>query len=133
MIGKIRNYLYMGAVILLLIVVLSASISLYISNKKIANLKEVNDNLARELDIAKEQVYEMKLHTDTLNVSEKVTRDYVEKKNEIEDNMNSAKDKVYDAVINDPETCNWWNTPVPTTISSIFNGSSVLHGDKICN
>lgn len=133
MIGKIKNYLYIGSIILLLIVILITSISLYISNKKIENLKGVNDNLVRELSIIKEQVCEMKLRIDTFKVSEKVTQDYVEKKDEIEDNMNVIKDEVYDAIINDPETCDWWNTSVPDTISSILNGSSIMCRDKICN
>lgn len=133
MIGKIKNYLYIGSIILLLIVILITSISLYISNKKIENLKGVNDNLVRELSIIKEQVCEMKLRIDTFKVSEKVTQDYVEKKDKIEDNMNVIKDEVYDAIINDPETCDWWNTSVPDTISSILNGSSIMCRDKICN
>lgn len=133
MINKIKNYLYIGSIILLLIVILIMSISLYISNKKIENLKEVNDNLVRELSIIKEQVCEMKLRIDTFKVSEKVTQDYVEKKDKIEDNMNVIKDEVYDAIINDPETCDWWNTSVPDTISSILNGSSIMYRDKICN
>ena len=116
-----------------MIVISVISVSLHISNKKIENLKEANDNLVSELNIIKEQVYEMKLRIDTFKVSEKITQDYIEKKDEIEDNMNAIKDEVYDAVINDSETCNWWNTSVPDTISSILNGSSSMYGDEICN
>ena len=109
------------------------SICLYVSNKKIENLNGVNDNLIHELSIIKEQVHEMRLSLDALKLSEKVTQDYVEKKNEIEDRKDVLKEEVYNAIINNSETCDWWNAHVPDTISSILVSSSVMHRDQVCN
>lgn len=133
MIDKIKKYIYTGSVILFLVMILVMSICLYVSNKKIENLKGVNDNLIHELSVIKEQVNEMRLSLDALKLSEKVTQDYVEKKNEIEDRKDALKEEVYNAVINNSETCDWWNDHVPDSISSILVSSSIMHRDQVCN
>ena len=119
MISKIKLYSSIGGLTLLICVVLFVVTKLHYSKNKIKELQETNSHLSSELTIIKEQVKELRLRLDTIKVSEKVTDSYVEKKDEITTKRDKIKDEIQNVIVNEKEACDWWNTRVPDTISSV--------------
>ena len=133
MISKIKLYSSIGGLILLICVVLFVVTKLHYSKNKIKELQETNSHLSSELIIIKEQVKELRLRLDTIKVSEKVTDSYVEKKDEITTKRDEIKDEIQNVIVNEKEACDWWNTRVPDTISSVLNASKLLYRNEICD
>lgn len=133
MISKIKLYSSIGGLILLICVVLFVVTKLHYSKNKIKELQETNSHLSSELTIIKEQVKELRLRLDTIKVSEKVTDSYVEKKDEITTKRDKIKDEIQNVIVNEKEACDWWNTRVPDTISSVLNASKLLYRNEVCD
>ena len=133
MISKIKLYSSIGGLTLLICVVLFVVTKLHYSKNKIKELQETNSHLSSELTIIKEQVKELRLRLDTIKVSEKVTDSYVEKKDEITTKRDKIKDEIQNVIVNEKEACDWWNTRVPDTISSVFNPSKLLYRNEVCD
>ena len=133
MISKIKLYSSIGGLILLICVVLFVVTKLHYSKNKIKELQETNSHLSSELTIIKEQVKELRLRLDTIKVSEKVTDSYVEKKDEITTKRDKIKDEIQNVIVNEKEACDWWNTRVPDTISSVLNASKLLYRNEFCD
>ena len=133
MISKIKLYSSIGGLILLVCVVLFVVTKLHYSKNKIKELQETNSHLSSELTLIKEQVKELRLRLDTIKVSEKVTDSYVEKKDEITTKRDKIKDEIQNVIINEKEACDWWNTRVPDTISSVLNASKLLYRNEVCD
>ena len=133
MISKIKLYSSIGGLILLICVVLFVVTKLHYSKNKIKELQETNSHLSSELTIIKEQVKELRLRLDTIKVSEKVTDSYVEKKDEITTKRDKIKDEMQNVIVNEKEACDWWNTRVPDTISSVLNASKLLYRNEVCD
>ena len=133
MISKIKLYSSIGGLILLICVVLFVVTKLNYSKNKIKELQETNSHLSSELTLIKEQVKELRLRLDTIKVSEKVTDSYVEKKDEITTKRDKIKDEIQNVIVNEKEACDWWNTRVPDTISSVLNASKLLYRNEVCD
>lgn len=133
MINKIKLYSSIGGLILLICVVLFVVTKLHYSKNKIKELQETNSHLSSELILIKEQVKELRLRLDTIKVSEKVTDSYVEKKDEITTKRDEIKDEIQNVIVNEKEACDWWNTRVPDTISSVLNASKFMYRDEVCD
>ena len=133
MISKIKLYSSIGGVILLICVVLFVVTKLHYSKNKIKELQETNSHLSSELILIKEQVKELRLRLDTIKVSEKVTDSYVEKKDEITNKRDKIKDEIQNVIVNEKEACDWWNTRVPDTISSVLNASKLMYRNEVCD
>ena len=133
MISKIKLYSSIGGLILLICVVLFVVTKLHYSKNKIKELQETNSHLSSELTLIKEQVKELRLRLDTIKVSEKVTDSYVEKKDEITTKRDKIKDEIQNVIVNEKEACDWWNTRVPDTISSVLNASKLLYRNEVCD
>lgn len=133
MISKIKLYSSIGGLILLVCVVLFVVTKLHYSKNKIKELQETNSHLSSELTLIKEQVKELRLRLDTIKVSEKVTDSYVEKKDEITTKRDKIKDDIQNVIVNEKEACDWWNTRVPDTISSVLNASKLLYRNEVCD
>lgn len=133
MISKIKLYSSIGGLILLICVVLFVVTKLHYSKNKIKELQETNSHLSSELTLIKEQVKELRLRLDTIKVSEKVTDSYVEKKDEITNKRDKIKDEIQNVIVNEKEACDWWNTRVPDTISSVLNASKLLYRNEVCD
>ena len=133
MISKIKLYSSIGGLILLICVVLFVVTKLHYSKNKIKELQETNSHLSSELTLIKEQVKELRLRLDTIKVSEKVTDSYVEKKDEITTKRDKIKDEIQNVIVNEKEACDWWNTRIPDTISSVLNASKLLYRNEVCD
>ena len=133
MISKIKLYSSIGGLILLVCVVLFVVTKLHYSKNKIKKLQETNSHLSSELTLIKEQVKELRLRLDTIKVSEKVTDSYVEKKDEITTKRDKIKDEIQNVIINEKEACDWWNTRVPDTISSVLSSSKLMYRNEVCD
>ena len=133
MISKIKLYSSIVGLILLICVVLFVVTKLHYSKNKIKELQETNSHLSSELTLIKEQVKELRLRLDTIKVSEKVTDSYVEKKDEITTKRDKIKDELQNVIVNEKEACDWWNTRVPDTISSVLNASKLLYRNEVCD
>ena len=133
MISKIKLYSSIVGLILLICVVLFVVTKLHYSKNKIKELQETNSHLSSELTLIKEQVKELRLRLDTIKVSEKVTDSYVEKKDEITTERDKIKDEIQNVIVNEKEACDWWNTRVPDTISSVLNASKLLYRNEVCD
>ena len=133
MISKIKLYSSIVGLILLICVVLFVVTKLHYSKNKIKELQETNSHLSSELTLIKEQVKELRLRLDTIKVSEKVTDSYVEKKDEITTKRDKIKDEIQNVIVNEKEACDWWNTRVPDTISSVLNSSKLLYRNEVCD
>ena len=133
MISKIKLYSSIVGLILLICVVLFVVTKLHYSKNKIKELQETNSHLSSELTLIKEQVKELRLRLDTIKVSEKVTDSYVEKKDEITTKRDKIKDEIQNVIVNEKEACDWWNTRVPDTISSVLNASKLLYRNEVCD
>ena len=133
MISKIKLYSSIGGLILLVCVVLFVVTKLHYSKNKIKELQETKSQLSSELTLIKEQVKELRLRLDTIKVSEKVTDSYVEKKDEITTKRDKIKDEIQNVIINEKEACDWWNTRVPDTISSVLSSSKLMYRNEVCD
>ena len=133
MISKIKLYSSIVGLILLICVVLFVVTKLHYSKNKIKELQETNSHLSSELTLIKEHVKELRLRLDTIKVSEKVTDSYVEKKDEITTKRDKIKDEIQNVIVNEKEACDWWNTRVPDTISSVLNSSKLLYRNEVCD
>lgn len=118
------------AVIALVIIVSVVCLYVYIDNlnDQVSDLNATVENQKSEIDLLNRNIDHLQKNVESLHSSLEITSDYIKSIKQIHSDESIVKQAIYDEVVSDPETNDWYNESLPESITSIIKD----YNDKLC-
>lgn len=120
------------AIISLIIVVSVICLFVYINylNNKISELEITTIEQAHTIEVLQNNINTLNINLNTYHETLNTVSDYIESIEQFKSNDSAVKQAIYEEVLSNPESMDWFNEKLPDNIISIINDRAA---DGMCN
>ena len=121
-----------AVVIVLILVVFTAGLFIYINhlNNKITELETVTVEQSHTIETLQSNIDDLNSNLESYHATLVTISDYMSDVEKLKSNESAIKQAVYEEVISNPDSLEWFNERLPENISSIINDRAA---DGMCN
>ena len=121
-----------AVVIVLVLIVFTAGLFIYINhlNNKITELETVTVEQSHTIETLQSNINELNSNLESYYATLITISDYMSDVEKLKSNESAIKQAVYEEVISNPDSLEWFNERLPENISSIINDRAA---DGMCN
>jgi uncharacterized coiled-coil protein SlyX len=121
-----------AVVIVLILVVFTAGLFIYINhlNNKITELETVTVEQSHTIETLQSNIDDLNSNLESYHATLVTISDYMSDVEKLKSNESAIKQAVYEEVISNPDSLEWFNERLPENIISIINDRAA---DGMCN
>lgn len=119
-------------IISLIIVVSVICLFVYINylNNKISELETITIEQAHTIEVLQNNINTLNINLNTYHETLNTVSDYIESIEQFKSNDSAVKQAIYEEVLSNPESMDWFNEKLPDDLISIINDRAA---DGMCN
>ena len=129
---NIKVKIIIAVIVVLIIVVSVTGLFVYINhlNNKISDLNVTIDEQSHVIETLQNEVDSLNTNLIVYHETLNTISDYIENVEKLKSNDSAVKQAIYEEVISNPESMEWFNEKLPDNIASIINDRAA---DGMCN
>lgn len=124
MISKVK----LVAVVVSALIIVTSIVCLFVYinklNNEIADLNVTVSEQESQIDQLNCNIQSLEKNLESVYATMNITNEYIDSLKQIHDNETTAKQEIYNEIITNEESKDWYNTPIPDGILSIMSDDS---------
>lgn len=126
MISKVK----LIAVIVSALIIVASVICLFVYinklNNKIADLHVTVSEQESQIDQLNCNIQSLEKNLESVYATMNITNEYIDSLKQIHDNETTTKQEIYNEIITNEESKDWYNTPIPDGILSVISDDTAI-------
>ena len=126
MISKVK----LVAVIVSALIIVTSIVCLFVYinklNNKIADLNVTVSEQESQIDQLNCNIQSLEKNLESVYATMNITNEYIDSLKQIHDNETTTKQEIYNEIITNEESKDWYNTPIPDGILSVISDDTDL-------
>lgn len=124
MISKVKLVAVIVSALIIVVSVICLFVYINKLNNKIADLNVTVSEQESQIDQLNCNIQSLEKNLKSVYATMNITNEYIDSLKQIHDNETTAKQEIYNEIITNEESKDWYNTPIPDGILSIMSDDS---------